>query len=157
MTAPTIVPVCKTVVVNATQAHAFEVFTARIGDWWPMSHHTGEEQAVAVVIEPREGGRWFERAGSGAEQDWGSVLVWEPPSRVVLAWHLNADFRYDPDPARASEVEVTFHADGPSTTRVVLEHRKLERFAERAEQTRASLDAEGGWGGILQEFARLAG
>jgi|GEM_PF-5437073 len=33
----TIAPVRKTIRVNTTQAHAFEVFTSRMGRWWPKS------------------------------------------------------------------------------------------------------------------------
>ena len=156
MTVTTLVPVRKTVVVKATQEHAFAVFTARFGDWWPMaSHHTGDEEAETVIIEPRVGGRWFERGTSGTETMWGYVTAWEPPKRLVLAWHLSPQFTFDPDVA--SEVEVTFHADGPTTTRVVLEHRKLEVYGDAAAGLRTSIDAEGGWGAILEEFARLVG
>lgn len=156
MTVSTLVPVRKTVVVKATQEHAFEVFTARFGDWWPMaSHHTGDEEAETVIIEPRVGGRWFERGISGTETMWGYVTAWEPPKRLVLAWHLSPQFTFDPDVA--SEVAVTFHADGPTTTRVVLEHRKLEVYGDAAAALRSSIDGEGGWGAIIEEFARLVG
>ena len=142
--------------MKATQEHAFEVFTARFGDWWPMaSHHTGDEDAETVIIEPRVGGRWFERGISGTETMWGYVTAWEPPKRLVLAWHLSPQFTFDPDVA--SEVEVTFHADGPTTTRVVLEHRKLEVYGDAAAALRSSIDGEGGWGAIIEEFARLVG
>ena len=157
VTVSTIESVRKSVTVRATQERAFEVFTAGFGDWWPLaSHHTGGEEAVTAVVEPRAGGRWFERAASGAESDWGRVLVWEPPSRVVFAWHLDADFHFDPDPEKATEVEVRFVEDGDST-RVELEHRLLERFAARAPETRRALDGDGGWLGILGEFAKIAG
>lgn len=109
------------------------------------------------MIEPRAGGRWYERGVDGSETECGVVTTWEPPSRLVLAWMLDAGFRYDPDPAHASEVEVRFVADGPSTTRVELEHRKLEVFGEQAEAVRTAIGGEGGWGGILKEFARLVG
>lgn len=156
MTVTTLVPVRKTVVVKATQEHAFEVFTARFGDWWPMaSHHTGDEEAETVLIEPHVGGRWFERGASGTETMWGYVTAWEPPARLVLAWHLSPQFTFDPDVA--SEVEVTFHADGPTTTRVVLEHRKLDVYGDAGPALRSSIDGEGGWGAIIEEFARLVG
>ena len=53
MTMTTIAPVSKTVTVHATPEKAFEVFTARFGDWWPLAtHHTAPEDAyVGVAVE----------------------------------------------------------------------------------------------------------
>ena len=102
----------KTITVAAPQQRAFDVFTTGMSEWWMRdSHHIGETAPEAVVIEPQAGGRWFERAPDGAECDWGRVLEWEPPARVLLAWHLDADWRYDPDPAKATELEVQFVAE----------------------------------------------
>ncbi len=87
----------KTVLVNAPQAHAFAVFTEQHGAWWPLkTHHIGAHPAETAIIEPRAGGRWFERSSNGVECDWGRVLVWEPPHRIVLSWDIGADWNYDP-------------------------------------------------------------
>jgi uncharacterized protein YndB with AHSA1/START domain len=147
-------PVRKTVTVSAPPQRAFEVFTAGFDRWWPRSHSIGESPLQEAVIEPREGGRWYGRLQNGAESDWGDVLVWAPPGRLVLAWRIGADWRYDP--ALLTEVEVTFTPQG-ETTRVDLEHRHLERMGEMAEGARAQFDSDGGWGGLLRMFADLAG
>jgi len=142
------------VVVEATQARAFDLFTSGFATWWPLdSHHIGEQDAVDAVMEPRAGGRWFERAADGTECDWGSVLEWEAPSRVVLAWHLTPDFAYDPSPARATQVEVRFVPEGPSSTRVELEHRGFAVHGERGEGMRTAVSSDGGWAGLLRTFA----
>jgi hypothetical protein len=157
MTVTTIAPVTKSVTVHATPEKAFEVFTARFGDWWPLAtHHTGEEDAVTAVLEPEVGGRWYERGASGTESMWGYVTAWEPPTRLVLAWHLTPEFRFDPD--LASEVEVTFVANDAATTTVTLEHRGFEVYGDAGQPMRDAVGNEtGGWGGIMEEFARLAG
>src|SRR5439155_1619156 len=80
------------------------------GLWWPKSHHVSAVEPETVVIEPHPGGRWFERAPDGAECDVGKVLAWEPPARLLLAWQLDANFRYQPD--LVTEVEVRFIAEG---------------------------------------------
>ena len=147
-------PVRKSLVVRAPQARAFEVFTAGIGRWWPKSHHIGASDPETVVIEPKVGGRWYERGVDGAECEVGKVLAWDPPGRVVLAWQVSADWKFDPD--LVTEVEVRFIPDGQGATRVELEHRHLERFGERAENVRAQIDAPNGWGGLLQLFADAA-
>ncbi|HEY7990196.1 MAG TPA: SRPBCC family protein [Stellaceae bacterium] len=148
-------PVRKHVEVGAPRDRAFAFFTARMGRWWRADHSLLAGKARAdVVVEPHLGGRWFERAVDGSECDWGKVLEWEPPDRVVLAWQLNADWRYDPD--LITELEIRFVALGAARTRVELEHRKLENFGARAEEVRAALDSYNAWQGGLDRFAEIA-
>ena len=147
-------PVRRTLTVKAAPARAFEVFTAGIGRWWPKQHHIGAVEPETVIIEPREGGRWFERAPDGAECELGKVLVWSPPERLVLAWQLGADFRFDPE--LITEVELKFTPEGEGRTRVDFEHRNLERFGERAETVRSQISAPSGWPAILELFAQAA-
>jgi len=148
-------PVRKSVVVQAPPARAFEVFTARIGDWWPRSHHIGQSEPQTFIIEPRAGGRWFERGVDGAECDIGHVLAWEPPHRLVLAWQLSADFKFVPD--LVTEVELRFTSEGERATRVDLEHRNLERYGALADQVREAVGSSGGWSAVLERYAGAAG
>jgi uncharacterized protein YndB with AHSA1/START domain len=144
----------KVLVVRAPQAVAWRVFTERIGTWWPLDKYTiGKSQAVDAVIEPRVGGRWYERGEDGSTCDWGSVLVWEPPSRLVLSWDITADWRYDP--TLKTEIEVRFLDEGKST-RVELVHGRLDRYGARREEMRRIFDTEGDWGRLLAVFARIA-
>jgi uncharacterized protein YndB with AHSA1/START domain len=150
-----VLPVRKEIVVEASQARAFRVFTEEHGAWWPLAtHHIGEKDAETAIIEPRVGGRWFERAADGTECPWGKVLVWDPPGRIVLSWEIGANFKYDS--TLSLELEVRFVALGPASTRIELEHRNLERFGEAAETMRSAFDSEGGWGGILKSYAARA-
>jgi uncharacterized protein YndB with AHSA1/START domain len=146
------ITVRKSVTVNATREHAFQVFTTGFDSWWPKAHHIGKAEMLAAIIEPKTGGRWYEKGVDGSECDWGKVLEWDAPNRVVLSWHLDGNWQFDPDTARASEVVVTFVAESPSRTRVELEHRGLER-ANAAEQLRAGVDSDQGWNGLLQLYA----
>jgi uncharacterized protein YndB with AHSA1/START domain len=149
------VAVRQSIVVRAPQDRAFAVFTEGMSSWWPLeSHVIGEKPVAEAVIEPRAGGRWFERAESGTECDWGRVLAWEPPHRVVLSWEISPDWRHDPE--IHTEVEVRFHAEDEGRTRVELEHRGLEAFGEKAEQMRQIFDSDGGWPGLLGRFAESA-
>ena len=145
----------KEITVEASQTRAFNVFTQEHGVWWPLAtHHIGNAAAETAIIEPRAGGRWFERAADGSECDWGRVLVWDPPGRLVLSWEISADWKHDA--SVDTQVEVRFVALGPALTRVELEHRQLERFGVAAEQMRGIFDSEGGWNGILKLFAARA-
>jgi uncharacterized protein YndB with AHSA1/START domain len=143
----------KSIVVHAPIAHAFDVFTARFDTWWPRAHHIGKVEPYTAIIEPREGGRWYERGADGSECDWGRVLAYSPPTRVVVAWHLGSDFTYDPDPSKASRVEVTFHDEGSGKTRVDLVHADLDRHGVGWERLRDGVGSDGGWPSIVAAFA----
>jgi uncharacterized protein YndB with AHSA1/START domain len=147
----------KTVTVEASQERAFAVFTEDMSSWWMIeTHHIGEQVPEAIVIEPRSGGRWFERAPDGVESDWGRVLEWEPPARVLLGWHLNQEWKFDPNPETATEIEVRFVAEGPKKTRVELEHRAFERLGEAAATVRDAVDSPDGWSGLLAQYVEVA-
>ena len=154
MTEATLTSVNRSVTVQASPERAFEVFTAGFSSWWPIeSHHIGETMAVEVVIEPRAGGRWFERDADGAECDWGFVTGWDPPHRLVLAWHLTPEYEFDPDPEHASEIEVRFTAQDGGTL-VELEHRGFEKHAETGARIRETVSGPGGWTELLEMYAK---
>jgi uncharacterized protein YndB with AHSA1/START domain len=144
----------KSVRVNAQRERAFSVFVEQMETWWPAPHHIGAQPFQLIVVEPRVGGRWYERDADGAQCDWGTVLAWDPPHKVSLSWHLGPTWKFDPDLAKASEVEIRFTAEGPSTL-VELEHRGLERHGEGYEQLRMMLDYPDAWQGTLAAFAKV--
>ncbi len=151
----------KSVHVQAPIERAFSVFVEQMETWWPASHHIGKAPFEAIFVEPRVGGRWYERDIEGKQGEWGTVLAWDPPHRVVFSWHLGPghdepDWKFDPDMTKASEVEIRFTAQAPGTTLVELTHSKLERHGEGYEQLRAIFDGPGAWGHILALYAQAA-
>jgi DNA-binding transcriptional ArsR family regulator len=136
---------------RAAAAHAFEAFAAGIGRWWPASHSINASPIKEVVIEPRAGGRWYERGQDGSECDWGVCLPGSRPS--VCSWHMDASSAITPPPP---QVELRFIAESPAV-RVELEHRGLERLGDQAEVLRGKIDAPGGWAGILERYREAAG
>ena len=150
------VAVRQSIVVDAPPDRAFTVFTQRMQSWWPMeSHRIGGKPITDLVTEPRAGGRWYERAEDGSECDWGRVVAWEPPARVVLTWEVSHDWK--PAPEIHTEIEVRFTPEGENRTRVDLEHRGLEAFGEHTARMRSIFGSDGGWGGLLARFAAAAG
>jgi len=149
----------KSVLVQATVERALSVFVEQMETWWPATHHIGKTPFEAIFVEPRVGGRWYERNVAGDQCDWGKVLAWDPPHLVTFSWHIGPDHDQpdwvcDPDPAKASEVAIRFTAEGPGTTLVELEHSKLERHGEGWEKLRAVFDGPGAWVGILALYAK---
>jgi uncharacterized protein YndB with AHSA1/START domain len=155
MTDPTTVePLHGTATVAVPIERAFEVFTASMHTWWPSIYHIGQADMAAAVLEPHEGGRWYERGVDGTECEWGRVLVWEPPLRLVVTWQINGYWSYDPDPDHASEIEIRFTADGTDTI-VELEHRHLDRLVA-GQGIHDGITGGGGWSTILALFAQAA-
>jgi uncharacterized protein YndB with AHSA1/START domain len=145
----------KVLSVNAPQAVAWRVFTEQLGMWWPLKvYKIGKSAAVDAIMEPRVGGRWYERGEDGTICQWGSVLSWEPPSRLVLSWDIDANWQYDP--GLKTEIELRFIAEASDVTRVELEHRKLDRYGARRDEMRQIFNTEGDWGRLLAMFAARA-
>ena len=143
------------VTVPLPPERAFELFVDEFSAWWPKdSHHVGEHPLVEAIIEPRAGGRWYERDDSGAECEWGRVLVVERPRRILLAWQLSPAFEFDADPAHATEVEVSFEPRGDGQTTVTLEHRGFDVHGDAAGPMRESFDK--GWPELLELYAESA-
>jgi uncharacterized protein YndB with AHSA1/START domain len=140
----------RSIVVEATPETAFRVFTEGMGSWWPgKTHSVGEERVEAVVLEPRVGGRFFERLDDGTEHEWGRVTELDPPRRFACSWYASRG------PDTAQTIEVTFEPEDGGT-RVTLEQTGWEVLGDRAEEVRASYDSEGGWDLVLGRFAKAA-
>lgn len=147
------IAVRKQVRVKAPIDRTFSAFVEQMETWWPPTHHIAPEPFQAIFVEPRAGGRWYERDAQGNHCTWGHVLAWNPPHQVMLSWHLGPDWKFNPDVSKASEVEIRFTSEGPASTFVELTHSKLERHGEGYEQFRSALDGPGAWESILASFA----
>ena len=150
-----IAPVRKSVVVAATPARAFDVFTKLIDRWWPKTHGIGSAPIRESIIEPFVGGRWYTACEDGTEVTVGHVRLWQPAERFIVTWEISAEWQPDSRAAFASEVDVQFVADGAGRTRGELEHRNFERMGpEAGGKMRNSVD--GGWPALLDLYAAAA-
>ena len=93
----TVAPIVKSVSVPLPPARCFTLFTSHMDRWWKPDMHIAATPYRTIVIEPHAEGRWFEVDEDGHETQWGRVLAWEPPHRLLLGWQLNARFQFDPD------------------------------------------------------------
>jgi uncharacterized protein YciI len=135
----TVPPVRREILVDAEPDAAFEVFTTRIGIWWPLAELSVYGAGATVAFT---GGQIIESSPGGEIAVWGTVTRWEPPGAVAFTWHPG-------QPAgKASHVEVTFTAAGGQTL-VRLEHAGWEIFGDPA-AARAEYDH--GWPMVLDRF-----
>jgi uncharacterized protein YndB with AHSA1/START domain len=142
-------PIRQSTLVRSDRAHTFEVFVATIGQWWPLQPYSaGGERVREVHVEPRVEGRVYEAWDDGTECDWGRLLAWEPPARLVMTWEMT------PAP---TEVELLFTALGPALTRVAVEHRGWEQLT--AEQLGEDCARPGGYvgGAFVRGWTEILG
>lgn len=74
-----------TIEVAVSVDRAFEVFTKEFDRIKPREHNLLGEAIAETVLEPRAGGRLYDRGVNGATCDWGRVLAFDPPRRLLLA------------------------------------------------------------------------
>jgi uncharacterized protein YndB with AHSA1/START domain len=146
--ATSIEPVRKSVTVTASPQRAFELFTTRMQEWWPLrTHSVGIEDAVGIAFGDGVGAAIIETLANGTTSVWGTVTLWEPPHRVAFTWHAGTPV------AQATRVEVTFTQDGPGSTVVRLVHSGWER---RPDGTSAREGYDSGWEPVIRRFAQTA-
>ena len=140
-------PIVKTVSVNCSVEHAFNVFVSRIGAWWPLGTHAVSaadgKSALDATIEPRKGGRVYETKHDGTTSDWGTVASYEPHAHFAMTWHPGRG------PEKATFVEVTFEQHERYTL-VTLTHSGWDIWGDEAADNIASYTA--GWGSILGQL-----
>lgn len=145
--------VYKRVRVPIPIALAFSIFIEQMETWWPATHHIAPNPFQAIIVEPRVGGRWYERDAQGNDCNWGFVRAWAPPHLVTLSWHLQEDWTFDVDAEHASEIDIRLTPEGASATLVELTHYNLERHGEKYLELRDKLDGPGAWVSILEAYA----
>jgi uncharacterized protein YndB with AHSA1/START domain len=143
------------VVVDAPVERAFRVFTEQLDRIKPRGHTLLDAEVETTVLEPRAGGRIYDRAVDGSECDWATVLAYEPPDRLLFSWNIDPQWQIEPDPEKRSEVELRFVAETPDRTRVELEHRHIDRHGGGWEGTRDSVGSPEGWPLWLEGFAGI--
>lgn len=143
------------VAVDAPIERAFDLFVGRFGDFKPKEHNLLGVPIVDTVVDTHVGGHIYDRGEDGSECRWARILAYDPPDRVVFSWDISPTWQVEPDPDRTSEVEVRFVEEGPERTRVVLEHRHLDRHGPGWEGVRSGVEGDGGWPLCLERYAAL--
>lgn len=154
-THPELAPVKHSVVVEASIAHAFKIFTEEFDRIKPREHNMLAVPIVETVFERRVGGHIYDRGVDGSECRWARVLVYDPPNRLLLSWDISPRWQVETDLRRTSEWEVRFTAEAESRTLVEIEHRKLERHGDGWEGVRDGVGSDRGWPLYLRRFHDL--
>ena len=141
-------PLLREVLVDADRTLAFEVFTRRIGAWWPLGSHSVHGAAASVAFDGEGVGARIVESLAGAEDAvWGTVTRWDPAEAVAFTWHPGRG------PDDASAVSVRFE-DAGGKTLVRLEHTGWEVYGEQAAAARTEYGQ--GWPVVLDAYAAAA-
>lgn len=136
-------PRTHSLLLTCDAATAFEVFTSRMGAWWPPSYTPDPDSFDTVLMEPRPGGDVAFRMNDGSTHRFGRVTTWQPGEVYAQTWTLA---QTDEHP---STLTVTF-SDRSHGCLVVLEHGGWNPGnAEYREKF-------GDWPAILERYAALA-
>ncbi|MEM6384535.1 MAG: SRPBCC domain-containing protein [Pseudomonadota bacterium] len=135
-------PVIVTVAISKPPSEAFDAFTTKIADWWPLQTHSigpfiGEAVPTTVVVEGYEGGRIFEVSPEGIERNWGTITHWAEGEALEFTWHPG-----DPE-NRSTHVRVSFAKTDTGGTVLTLVHSGWEVLGEKGKPTRDGYNS--GW------------
>lgn len=144
------------VVVPVSIEKAFALFTGLFDDIKPREHNMLAVPIAETVFETHVGGHIYDRGIDGSECRWARVLVWEPPTRISFSWDIGPTWQVETDNANTSEVDIRFTSEAPDRTRVLLEHRHLDRHGDGWLSVREGVDNEGGWPLYLARYAAVA-
>lgn len=129
---------------------AFRISTERPDEWLPPEHMFIRDPE-SITMEPRAGGRFYERGSDGAEVTRGTIVEWAPPGRVALTWRIGPGWRPVADDEHASVIVVDFNPADGGATEVVLTYTHLERHGDMAPVLRSAI----GQGGTLDRYAEV--
>lgn len=144
------------VVVDLPADRAFTLFTEQFDKIKPRDHNMLGVPIAESIFEPRVGGSVYDRGEDGSICRWARVLAFEPPTRFVISWDITPRWEIETDPDRCSEVEVSFIGEAETQTRVVLEHRNLDRHGDGWQSGRDGVAGANGWPLYLQRFVDVA-
>lgn len=132
---------------------AFALFTEGIDRWWPKQNSFSRGTAAAIGLTRDRG--WFETGTDGETLGWGAVLAWQPPQHLLLAWQISPDtqpWSPEPDPAKASEVDVRFLPIEPGRTQVKITHAAFDRHGPGGPGMAAGMASLMGWPALLEAY-----
>ena len=134
--------------VDCSADHAFDVWTSKIGTWWPRDH-TVSGDPVDIVLESGAGGRIYERTSTGERHEWGEVTRWEPPHRLSYLWHIGRDS------GTATAVEISFIGESAARTRIEIAHSGWDDLGREAKALREQ--NRSGWEALVPHFVAAVG
>ncbi|WP_134090895.1 SRPBCC domain-containing protein [Olivibacter sp. XZL3] len=140
----------KKIMFDASLKKSLEIFLSDLGSWWPKEYTWSKEELVALKVNPTVNGFFTEIGPYGFQCDWGRIINFEEQAFTFL-WQMGPDRVPEPNPDKASEVEISFSEDDGYTT-MILTHRNFAKHGEKGGAYQEMMDAPEGWDYILACF-----
>ncbi len=140
-------PIEKTLSLPIPASRAFELFTSRMADWWPLATHSlsagSDELPKSLEVEPHVGGLVLETLFDGSTQAWGRITSWQPPRLFAMTWHVGR-----PED-QASHVSFGFEDTATGCT-LRLVHDNWEALGDQGQSLRDNYQT--GWDCVLGDY-----
>ncbi len=146
-----------TEILACDQETAFNAFVTDFQKWWPQAYSLSKEGLKEIGITPKVNGMCYEIGPHGFRCDWGRVLIWQPPERLVFTWQISERSAPEPNPELASEVHLEFVNLGANQTQIKLQHKHFSRHGEGGVNYCTEMASEYGWPYIISEYKRYCG
>ncbi len=140
-------PITKFVEVPLSQEEAYELFTQKMGQWWPLetrsiTAHQQGTRALGLSCAPCAGGEIAEIAPDGTRHIWGHYVDCDAPYSVEIQFHMGQPKEH------ATLLVVSFRPASDGRSIVKLLHTGWESYGEVADMMRDGYDAA--WDEIFQ-------
>lgn len=151
--------ITRTVFLPISPAAAWDLFVHQFPDWWPREHCFCGEAALKTVFIDLAAREWGEITLGGERRIWGRVLADRPGEALSLGWQMDATaspWVPEPDPARASQIDIVFDARSDGSKLILRHHgfaRQGEPHAQAMRDVMIGLDR---WQEWLELFQRSA-
>ncbi len=151
--------ITRSIIVPASPAQAWARFVDGLHLWWDTEHcHCSESNLDQVFIDPVEG-LWGETTKDGETVSWGFAKVIEPERELSLAWQMDPRHKpwvAEPDPDRASLIDVTFAPEMGGTC-VTVRHHGFDRHGDGAQAMKNVMIGLDRWQEWLELYAQSFG
>jgi len=144
--------ITKIIKVKLPQERAFDHFLNDLNYWWPKTYTWSNQVLKDIKIESFIGGLCTETGPYGFRCDWGRVIDLVAPERIHLKWQISPERIPEPDPEKASDLEISFRQTTEEETTIELQHFNFENHQKLAAQYYESMNSPQGWEFILHEF-----
>ncbi len=137
--------------IRLPKGKAFNSFF-ELNKWWPKEYTWSGETLEKIDIEPEVNGKCYEIGPKNFWLDWGRVLEYDYPNRIIFTWQISPARVPEPNDKRASEVKIGFISIDNFSTRIEFAHKNFSNHGDGWQTYLELLKSEEGWPYILNKY-----